>query len=623
MADEETPGSSTWRKNPGKARKSERILMNRAFSKFTNEPGNPVVLDAEEGVAQQECVQLINSSPRITKSDARRKMPDVPGEVATKAIQQETSPTTHSSPKITKAAARRILPDLHNKVDTTGGTSSLQVTRTTIDNVQTDKPEKSTDKAVIGYKRRKTIAKRLKDPVTQEPNIVTQQVSTNSDDDFVCPPPAGSVSLIPTVVIDEFIEGLLTPDPTNSPAGLSTCSPFYGGAHQGQPQNQMEWKCLINNKMKKLDDLVSEIERNFNEAFVNYPDDDGIKDAMVAWRNKLQKFGKHMGDDHATHSDKDPNLGGNTKDPFDSTQYNISCSMMDELEKSVLSKYDGPNEKGKTRCDIGVSNDVPSFDLMLSQLTPVDPAHVDPVHVDPIHVNPSHVRPSPDKPAQPFVTNTDTEPHPKQRRNLRVVKLPEILRSPFVQKKVSLGVKRSKLEDNVASTIFCANKDDCNFVFESTRSGDAVTRVTFESLYPGIDLHVSVLNCWVDVLNSEDQYINNSDPKRLFTPCLMLVDSHYKDDVEEVNRITSFTENMENCLKSAGLDSLIGVDLLFIPMLHACHYYVICFNLKKAHVYVIDNLGTNVDFDIKYANRPQIMLPGYDITSNCIYHEDM
>ncbi|KAL8256283.1 hypothetical protein R6Q59_031350 [Mikania micrantha] len=239
---------------------------------------------------------------------------------------------------------------------------------------------------------------------------------------------------------------------------------------------------------------------------------------------------------------------------------------MDELETSVLSKYDGPNEKGKTRCDIGASNDVPSFDLMLSQLTPVDPAHVDPVHIDPIHANPSHVRPSPDKPAQPVVTNTDTEPHPKQRRNLRVVKLPEILRSPFVQKKVSLGVKRSKLEDNVASTIFCANKDDC-----------------------------------------EDQYRNNSDPKRLFTPCLMLVDSHYKDDVEEVDRITSFTENMENCLKSAGLDSLIGVDLLFIPMLHACHYYVICFNLKKAHVYMIDNLGTNVDFDIKYANRPQIM----------------
>ncbi|KAL8245943.1 hypothetical protein R6Q59_007159 [Mikania micrantha] len=314
-----------------------------------------------------------------------------------------------------------------------------------------------------------------------------------------------------------------------------------------------------------------------------------------------------MGDDHATHSDKDLNLGGNTKDPFDSTQYNISCSMMDELETSVLSKYDGPNEKGKTRCDIGVSNDVPSFDLMLSQLTPVDPSPVDPVHVDPIPANPSPVLPSPDKPAQPVVTNTDTEPHPKERRNLRVVKLPEILRSPFVQKKVSLGVKRSKLEDNVASTIFCANKDDCNFVFESTRSGDAVTRVTFESLYPGVDLHVSVLNCWVDVLNSEDQYRNNSDPKRLFTPCLMLVDSHYKDDVEEVDRITSFTENMEICLKSSGLDSLIGVDLLFIPMLHACHYYVICFNLKKAHVFVIDNLSTNVDFDIKYANRPQIM----------------
>ncbi|KAD6454235.1 hypothetical protein E3N88_08941 [Mikania micrantha] len=40
----------------------------------------------------------------------------------------------------------------------------------------------------------------------------------------------GSVSRIPTHVIDEFIEGLLTPEPTNSPTGLSTCSPLYGGA---------------------------------------------------------------------------------------------------------------------------------------------------------------------------------------------------------------------------------------------------------------------------------------------------------------------------------------------------------------------------------------------------------
>ncbi|KAL8225645.1 hypothetical protein R6Q57_018202 [Mikania cordata] len=188
---------------------------------------------------------------------------------------------------------------------------------------------------------------------------------------------------------------------------------------------------------------------------------------------------------------------------------------------------------------------------MLSQITPV---------------NQAPVGTSPDKPAQPIVTKTDNDPLPKERRNYRAIKLPEILRSPFVQKKVNLGVKRSRLEDNVASTIFCANKDGC-----------------------------------------EDQYRNKSDPKRLFTPCLMLVDSHYKDDVEEVDRITSFTENMEICLKSAKLDSFIGVDMLLIPMLHACHYYVLCFNLKKAQFFVIDSIGTDVDFDIKYAKRPQIM----------------
>ncbi|KAL8189147.1 hypothetical protein R6Q57_028713 [Mikania cordata] len=215
-----------------------------------------------------------------------------------------------------------------------------------------------------------------------------------------------------------------------------------------------------------------------------------------------------MGDDHATHSDKDHTLDGNTNDPFDSTQYNISCSMMDELEKSVLSKYDCSKEKGKTICDIGASNDVPSFDLMLSQITPVNQAHTDPVYVDPIPSNPAPV--------------------------IQYLLIQHLL------KKVNLAVKRSRLEDNVASTIF-------------------------------------------------------------------LVDSHYKDDVEEVDRITAFTENMEICLKLAELDSLIGVDMLLIPMLHACHYYVLCFNLNKAQFFVIDNIGTDMDFDIKYAKRPQIM----------------
>ncbi|KAD5960707.1 hypothetical protein E3N88_12179 [Mikania micrantha] len=58
-----------------------------------------------------------------------------------------------------------------------------------------------------------------------------------------------SVSLIPIVVIDEFIEGLLTPEPTNSYAGLSACSPFYG-------------------------------EGYVKESIVQYPEDEGIKEAM-------------------------------------------------------------------------------------------------------------------------------------------------------------------------------------------------------------------------------------------------------------------------------------------------------------------------------------------------------
>ncbi|KAL8211237.1 hypothetical protein R6Q57_005674, partial [Mikania cordata] len=284
----------------------------------------------------QECSPLKNSCPKTTKADTRRKMPDVRDTGRLRRKRKEKDANTRlvyahdkgksiltSLPVVQNYDSYSLI-ELEDKL--------VSSSNTFIDYLKIKKKEAiEGDEMPNNATTTENIV--VSENVADESVVVRDNVCGEAREDEGNVDIIGSVSLIPTAVIDEFIEGILTPEPKNSPAGLSTCSPFYGGAHQGDPQNEM---CLIKNKMKKLDDLFSEIERNFNEALFNYPDDDGIKDAMVEWRSKLLKFGKKMGDDNANHSDKDHNLDNNTKDPFDSTQHNISCSMMEELENSVL-----------------------------------------------------------------------------------------------------------------------------------------------------------------------------------------------------------------------------------------------------------------------------------------------
>ncbi|KAD3336691.1 hypothetical protein E3N88_32210 [Mikania micrantha] len=414
MADEETPRNSLWQKNPGKS-----SLIDNAARKS----------------AQKECSPQKLSRPNITKLDARRKLPNVHNEVATKVAQQEPNPPKHLSPKISKAAARRILPDVHNKVDTTeAGTSSMQVISTTkgIGDIQTDKQDKSTEKLVYAHDKGKSILTslpvvqnydsysliELEDNLVSSSNLFIDYLKIKNKDAIECDEMPNNATTIENVGVPENVadENVVVPD--------NVC----GEAHEDEGNLDIIGSVSLIPTVV-IDEFIEEIERDVNEALLNYPRDEGIKDALVEWRAKLLKFGKQMGDDNANISYKDHNLDNNTKDPFDSTQYNISCSMMEELENSLLSKYDGTNEKGKTRCDIAVAN----------------------------------------------------------------------------EKKVILCVKRSKMEDNVASTIFCANKNNWDFIFKTEHSAAAVTRVTFES-YPGMDLRVFFLNCWVDVLNNEDQY---------------------------------------------------------------------------------------------------------------------
>ncbi|XP_076911221.1 uncharacterized protein LOC143569121 [Bidens hawaiensis] len=186
---------------------------------------------------------------------------------------------------------------------------------------------------------------------------------------------------------------------------------------------------------------------------------------------------------------------------FETTQ--VSCSLVEHVHEVEMNALKS-GKKFKTTPPV----DRPSFDLMMSQLTPIE----------------YQGKTTPTTPVCPIPYNVqlDVPIQGHENRPTRETNLPDNMRSHYANKKVMLAVKRTTVEDNVACTIFASNKDEWNFVFQ-TKEGVVVPRVLFESLYPGISVHVSVLQAWVSLLNAEDKFRNRYDSPRFFCPPNMLV----------------------------------------------------------------------------------------------------
>ncbi|KAJ0509294.1 putative Ulp1 protease family catalytic domain, papain-like cysteine peptidase superfamily [Helianthus annuus] len=419
--------------------------------------------------------------------------------------------------------------------------------------------------------------------------------------------------------------------------GSSSYEPYDLVSSPTNPTNENELRILIEKKVGQIDKLMTEVEGLMTEVeglitrgIDKYPNDDGIKQVAVEWEINLQKY-----------RDKKRDVSGNKVQNVteinnqagmslsESTEEEIGFLTMEQLEKDAFMKIAILERKQTNQAK---PSDKPSFDFM-SQLTPLDEAdytntptrdgtakHNDDVNVARLLKKMPILRTDDGFDEQEVVMETPPNqilaPLPisvvkqiskiKETRPTRNKTLPAILRSPFTRKKVSLATRWSKAEINISETIFAANKDVWNTVFE-TKHGIIVPRVSLETMYPGLMVHISVLDCWSAVLNSEDKFRNKKDPKRMFCYCNMLGDKDFDITVNEEERIKTFNTNMDRILRDTEKKTIIGFDLLFIPILYSKHYYVICFNLTQPQVHVIDNLASKADFDAKYGQRPQIM----------------
>ncbi|KAF5767134.1 putative papain-like cysteine peptidase superfamily [Helianthus annuus] len=183
-----------------------------------------------------------------------------------------------------------------------------------------------------------------------------------------------------------------------------------------------------------------------------------------------------------------------------------------------------------------------------------------------------------------------TEPVQRQRspRPKQTIKLPAALRSPYVHQPVMLRTARDKAEETLARCIFSAVGNVWDILF-SDNGNVSVMRGPFESMMPGVTVHVNVISAWAALLNHEEKKRRMGTSPRLFCNAGMLLEKDFA--LSEDGRLAEFTNNMNAVLDSTEPKVFKGnFEMVFIPMLTGQHYYLLFFNLRTRDVFIIDNI---------------------------------
>ncbi|CAH9062584.1 unnamed protein product, partial [Cuscuta europaea] len=123
-----------------------------------------------------------------------------------------------------------------------------------------------------------------------------------------------------------------------------------------------------------------------------------------------------------------------------------------------------------------------------------------------------------------------------------------------------------------------------------------VTREDLMTIKGGCKISEQVLNVWVTVLNYRERNRSTFSPSRLFAKtmnCLYtMADEVVKTKEEVYNILTDAVEfGLDVVRQDVDLDK---IDLFFFPIMQMRHCYVICVNLKRKRIDILDNSSARV-----------------------------
>ncbi|MFS7898948.1 hypothetical protein Hanom_Chr00s036182g01772371 [Helianthus anomalus] len=254
---------------------------------------------------------------------------------------------------------------------------------------------------------------------------------------------AAEIDVMPTQAIDNFLEGIapyftaegkfLRDKYRNSKEYRQSVSHTEPNETVKRTRTEEEWKEMIENKVDQLDKFVKKVQKLIIEAEKAYPQSAGIREAIASWDSSFirevvepEKVFKYQNQKYSREDPKvviDPRLEECKFDDED----DFTCSLLQEIGVACDKASSESDKKGK-KLQVPIAEEMPSFDLILAGLSPEKD----------------------DKASK--MALVVHEPRPS-----RLKTIPEAMRSPYARKKVEISGVRTKVEENVAKTIFAAH----------------------------------------------------------------------------------------------------------------------------------------------------------------------
>ncbi|KAJ0476983.1 putative papain-like cysteine peptidase superfamily [Helianthus annuus] len=313
---------------------------------------------------------------------------------------------------------------------------------------------------------------------------------------------------------------------------------------------------LLDNLFREFELCVHKINNTITESCLMFPDSDLLKQKGLVWK-ELMKLLLVVDDEEKKDGDEVEKGDQNVEAENDDVAVSVEpVEPQKELDKVV--------------------------ERVQSEITPETKINIS--GVETVNFSARLADAAKDEKRQEVTVPVQRQRSPRPKRT---IKLPAALRSPYVQRPVMLRTVRETAEETLARCIFSAVGNVWEVLF-SDNGNVSVMRVAFESMMPGVTVHVNVISAWAALLNHEEKNRMGTATK-LFCNAGMLLEKDFA--LSEDARLAEFTNNMNAVLDSTGPKVFKGnFEMVFIPMLTGRHYYLLFFNLKTKDVYIIDNI---------------------------------
>lgn len=213
-------------------------------------------------------------------------------------------------------------------------------------------------------------------------------------------------------------------------------------------------------KINEIGKLLDEVVQLVEDGCYKYNEDDGLKEKVYSWGSLVDDLKSKMFYNSTKNTDDE--------DGFTSTMW---CEA-EMAARKIESKFLGGETMNlgqatnvtmgceQPNFDIGISQVTPTFHSMTPETPTTKPQPNAELHKASAPTVGLSVNKTPEFVITPTVAISLVKPIAEaMKREPRLIKLPDILRSPFVRKKVSLVMKKSTVEVNLGTTVFAANKD--------------------------------------------------------------------------------------------------------------------------------------------------------------------